>query len=173
MRGPTDRQRLERFMSSFGAAASDEARAYLTGGATAVLFGWRESTIDIDLVLAPESESLLKAIPALKEELEINVELASPLDFIPVPEGWEERSTYIEQHGSVAYYHFDLYAQALSKVERGHAQDLKDIRAMQQQGLIEPRRAREYFDRIEPELYRFPAIDPPGFRRAVEQLFAA
>jgi hypothetical protein len=38
-------------------------------------------------------------------------------------------------------------------------------------GLVEPRRAIEYFARIEPDLYRFPAIDPPTFRRAVEEAF--
>ncbi|MCS7007630.1 MAG: hypothetical protein NZL88_08780 [Gaiellaceae bacterium] len=47
--------------------------------------------------------------------------LPSPLDFIAVPPGWEERSVS--------------------------------------------------FERIEPELYRFPAIHPPAFRRRVEHLF--
>ena len=37
--------------------------------------------------------------------------------------------------------------------------------------LIDPRRALEYFDRMEPELYRFPAIDAPTFRRAAEAAF--
>jgi hypothetical protein len=32
---------------------------------------------------------------------------------------------------------------------------------------VEPAKGREYFARIEPELYRFPAIDPPSFARAV------
>jgi hypothetical protein len=40
-------------------------------------------------------------------------------------------------------------------------------------GLVEPERAREYFERIEPELYRFPALDPSTFRRAVDELFAS
>lgn len=35
------------------------------------------------------------------------------------------------------------------------------------------RHARAYFARIEPELYRFPAIDPAAFRRAVEGAFGA
>lgn len=38
-------------------------------------------------------------------------------------------------------------------------------------GLVEPRRALAYFARLEPELYRFPAIDPPTFRAAVESAF--
>jgi uncharacterized nucleotidyltransferase DUF6036 len=100
------------------------------GGATAVLHGWRPTTIDVDLVMRPEDDTLLRAIPDLKEELQINVELASPLDFIPVPPGWEDRGTFICQMGRVRFFHFDLYAQALAKVERGHRQDLADVREM-------------------------------------------
>ena len=63
---------------------------YLTGGATAVLIGWRESTIDVDIKLVPETDELLREIPSLKERLQINVELASPDQFIPVREGWRK-----------------------------------------------------------------------------------
>ena len=42
---------------------------------------------------------------------------------------------------------------------------------MIERGLVDPRQARGYFDSIEPELFRFPAIDPPTFRRAVETAF--
>jgi len=125
----------------------------------------------VDLKLLPEQDALLRAIPALKESLELNVELASPVDFIPVPPGWEDRSPFIDRLGRVSFHHFDLYAQALAKVERGHAQDVADVREMLRRGLVDPGRAREYFRRIEPELYRYPAIDPPAFRRAVEQTF--
>jgi len=38
-------------------------------------------------------------------------------------------------------------------------------------GLIDPDRALAYFARLEPELFRFPAIDPPAFRHAVEEVF--
>ena len=58
-------------------------RVYLTGGACAVLQGWRDSTLDVDLKLVPDSDALLQAIPRLKESLEINVELAAPDQFIP------------------------------------------------------------------------------------------
>ncbi|MGI8886497.1 MAG: hypothetical protein ACR2G9_06245 [Gaiellaceae bacterium] len=38
--------------------------------------------------------------------------------------------------------------------------------------LVEPTRLLAYFDEIEPELYRFPAVDPPSFRRRVETALA-
>jgi hypothetical protein len=158
-------------MAAFGAAAEARARVYLTGGATAVLLGWRPSTIDVDLKLVPEHDALLRAIPALKETLHINVELASPADFIPVAPGWEDRSPFVADVGRLSFYHFDLYAQALAKVERGHAQDLGDVRELLARRLIEPGRALEYFERIEPELYRYPALHGPSFRSAVEDVF--
>jgi hypothetical protein len=65
---------------------------YLTGGATAVLEGWRESTVDVD------------------------------------------------------------------------------VRNMVASGHVEPARLRELFEAIEPELYRFPAVDPASLRGAVETL---
>jgi len=38
--------------------------------------------------------------------------------------------------------------------------------------LVEPVRVRETFERIEPQLYHFPAVDPPpSFRNAVHELF--
>jgi hypothetical protein len=33
---------------------------------------------------------------------------------------------------------------------------------------IEPKKLLEYFERIEPDLYRYPAIDPKSFRRKVQ-----
>jgi hypothetical protein len=49
----------------------------------------------------------------------LNVELAAPSDFIPVPDGWEERSPLIRREGKISFHHFDPVAQALSKAERG------------------------------------------------------
>lgn len=80
-------------MEALGAAADSPARVYFTGGATAVLLGWRPSTIDVEVKFLPDHD------------------------------------------------------------------------------VVVPERALEYFERIEPELYRYPAIHGPSFRRAVEQAF--
>ena len=159
-------------MEAFGRAAGGNVLVYLVGGTTAVLLGWRATTIDVDFVMRPEDEGILRALPDLKETLRVNLELASPAEYMPVPAGWEERGTFVAQEGPVAFYHFDLYAQALAKVERGHRHDLADVREMIERRLVDPAHALEYFARMEPELYRFPAIDPPSFRRAVEEAFA-
>ena len=149
MRELADADRIRRLMQELGREPVAGARVYFTDGATAVLYGWRESTIDVDMKIVPELDSILRALPRLKERLRINVELASPGDFVPVPAGWEERSPFISREGRVNFHHFDPYAQALAKVER----------------------AREYFESIEEQLYRSPAVDPEAFRRAVEEAF--
>lgn len=168
MRALADDQRIHLFMRALGAASPAEARVYFTGGATAVLHGWRASTIDVDIRIVPEHDALFRAIPLLKEELQINVELASPDQFIPVKDGWEERSPFVGREGRVSFHHFDLYAQALSKIERGHAQDVEDVQEMLNRGLVERGALRAYFDAIAPRLYRYPALDPPAFRQAVD-----
>jgi len=173
MRRLADEARIRRFMRELGRAARRPARVYLTGGATAVLSGWRASTIDVDLKLVPDDDALLRAIPDLKESLQVNVELASPVDFIPVQDGWEDRSRFIVQEGPLAFYHFDLTAQALSKIERGHAQDVEDVGAMIRRGLVQPSALRAAFEAIAPQFYRYPAVDPGSFRRALEDVLAS
>lgn len=158
-------------MQALGTRSTQPCRVYFVGGTTAVIMGWRDTTVDVDLLIEPESDEILRAIPALKEELHINLEFATPLDFIPVAPDWRERSPFIASHGQVSYYHFDLYAQALAKLERGHAQDLADLEAMVLAGIIEPREAIAYFQSIEGRLYKYPAIDPATFRQSVLAFF--
>jgi len=157
-------------MRALGAETDALARVYFTGGATAVLLGWRPTTIDVDIRVIPESDRLYRAIPALKEQLEINVELASPADFIPELPGWEERCMFVCQENRLSFHHYDFYAQALAKIERGHTQDLADVQEMILRRLVDPSEALRFFDAIEPRLYLYPAIDPPAFRRSVERI---
>jgi hypothetical protein len=168
MRQPVDAPRLLSFLEALGMAASRDVTVYLTGGATALLHGWRPTTVDVDLKIVPEDDALLRALPRLKDELRLNVELAAPDDFLPELPGWRERSPSAGRFGRIAVFHYDLYAQALAKLERGHAQDLDDVREMTRRGLVRPPRLLELLSAIEPDLYRFPAVDRRSFRRAVE-----
>jgi hypothetical protein len=171
MRSEADASKIRSLMAELGRAARGPGHVYFAGGATAVLLGWRAATIDVDLKFDPEAPGVFEALPRLKDELELNVELASPADFVPVPEGWEDRSVFAAREGRLTFYHFDPYAQALAKLERAHALDLRDVPAMVGAGLVVPAQALAYFREIEPELYRFPAVDPRSFRRRVEEAF--
>lgn len=169
MRTTVDAERVRAFARALASAAESDATLYLTGGATAVLEGWRAMTIDVDVRLEPEADALFRRIAELKNELDINVELASPPDFIPELPEWRERSPLILTEGRLAVRHFDPYSQALSKIERGFSEDLADVSEMIKRKMVEPAKLRELFEVIEPSLYRYPAIDPAAFRSKVEQ----
>lgn len=173
MRPPVDEARLRELARRLGRIAGTPTRIYLTGGATAVLEGWRGSTVDVDMRLEPDLDALLRELPALKDELGVNIELASPPDFIPELPGWRDRSPFVFREGNVEIRHFDFYSQALSKIERGFGQDLDDVARMLTSGLVQPARLRELYDAIEPELYRYPAIDPAAFRRKLSAVLGS
>ena len=77
------KEKLLDFLARLGASARTPGACFITGGGSAILLGWRETTIDVDLKFDPEPAGVFDAIPLLKRELSINVELASPDDFIP------------------------------------------------------------------------------------------
>lgn len=167
MRPPLDREKLELFLKSLGRKVRGDGRIYLTGGATALLHGWRPMTVDIDLKADPEPQGWFEAIALLKEELSINVELAAPDQFIPPLPGWRERSLFIDRHGNLDFFHYDPYSQALAKLERGHARDHSDVLGMFRSGLVRSAKLLELFEMIEPHLIRYPAIDPSSYRVSV------
>jgi hypothetical protein len=173
MRGETDRAKLERFMRALGERVQSEGTIYLTGGATALLFGWRDTTIDIDIKADPEPRGLFEAIAMLKETLDVNVELASPDQFIPPVPGWQGRSLFIARHGRVTFRHFDPYTQALAKLQRGHDRDRRDVREMHRVGLVTRHDLEQTFHEIEPQLIRYPGIDGGEFRSAVASFVKA
>ena len=162
-REATTAAKVRQLLRRLGEEARGPGRIYLVGGASAVLIGWRETTVDVDLKLAPEPPGVFEAIARAKEALNINVELAAPDDFIPPLAGWEARSPHVAEHGRVAFFHYDFYAQALAKIERGHQQDWQDVRAMSERGLIEPRQLATLFAAIEADIPRYPAVDPACF----------
>ena len=172
MRAETSRPKIDRLMAELGRAVQSPGRIYFTGGVSAVLLGWRETTLDVDLKADPEPAGFFEALPRLKDDVDINIELVSPADFIPTLPSWAERSLFIATHGLLSFYHYDFYSQALSKIERFHSRDQGDIARMISTGLIERARLRALFGEIESKLIRFPAIDPQALRQRVETITA-
>jgi len=168
MRRKVTAEKLRQFMKELAAAARSPGKVYLTGGATALLLGFRDQTIDIDLRLDPEPGGVFEAIAQLKNRLDINVELASPADFIPAPPDWRERSRHVASHGQVEFYHYAFALQALAKLERGHEQDLGDVEDFLKGGYVSPSELRQTFRVIQPALVRYPAVDAEQFEKKVE-----
>ena len=161
MRKEVDAKKLQRFLTELGKAAKGPGRVYLTGGASALLVGWRAVTMDVDLQFNPEPKGIFNAIPELKNMLDINVELAAPDDFVPALPGWKQRSTWIECHQQVDFYHFDFYTQALSKIERNLSKDKSDVEAMIKLGLVDPEKLNSLVDELTDDQWvRYPSLEP-------------
>ncbi len=173
MRERVDQQRIELFLQQLGRYFPKAGRVYLVGGTTMVFEGLRQQTLDIDLALeiADEDHGLfISTVRRLKEQLSLNIEEASPADFIPLPAGYRERSQFIDRYGQLEVFHFDLYSTALSKIERGTDNDFNDVLALLEAGWLEISRLAAYFDEIMPR-YATESLkqDPEEF----EQKFAA
>jgi len=72
----------------------------------------------------------------LKQQLNINVEFASPGDFIPLPCNWQSLSQFVGRYGNIDVFYFDFYSIALSKIDRGNIRDLQDVALLLQQQVI-------------------------------------
>ena len=170
MRRPLDPDRLREVLAALGQACRGPGVVYLTGGATALLKGWRRATVDLDLKLDPEPEGAFAAIARIKEELEVNVELASPDDFLPRLRDWREQSPLVGRFGPLEVRHYDLRAQALAKLARGFERDLEDVRAMLDRALVDCDDLRSAFAEMAPRLERFPRISAPELARRLAEL---
>jgi hypothetical protein len=169
MRSNVDRQKIEQLMKALGREARGSGCIYFTGGVSALLIGWRSSTVDIDIRLDPEPLGIFQAIAKLKQELDINIELASPQDFLPQLPEWRNRSIFIGRQGGISFYHYDFTAQALAKISRGYNRDIDDVLAMYERRLFSLEELNFCFAAIESELIRFPSLDPDLLRNKIEQ----
>jgi hypothetical protein len=172
MREKTTVARIQTLMEELGRAVKSRGRIYFTGGVSAVLYGWRETTLYVDLKADPEPQGFFEALPRLKDAVEINIELASPDQFVPALPGWSDRSVFIADHGLLSFYHYDFYGQALAKIERDHPRDGLDVQSMITAGLVKPARLLELFQEVEGLLIRYPAVDAANLRKQLEELTA-
>jgi hypothetical protein len=156
---------------SRSAGKSGDYRVYLVGGGTAVLEGWRASSLDADLH-APRDD-IFRDIQAIKERLRLNIELVRPEHFVPPLEGSADRHVFIETVGRVSFYHYDPCAQLLSKIVRGFERDLADARSFVRSGMVNVEQFRRLVRAIPDEVWsKYPRHSPPAVRQAVDEFLA-
>lgn len=137
MRQRVGRQEIEQFLIQVG-RTRQSGRLYLTGGAALVHRGIRPGqTLDIDIQITIDPTNLTTRIAQLKQKMNINVEFASPGDFIPLPAQWETRSEFIKRYDQVDAFYFDWYSIALSKMQRANRQDVVDVQLLVRQGFVD------------------------------------
>ena len=137
MRQRVGRQEIEQFLIQVG-RTRQPGRLYLTGGAALVHRGIRPGqTLDIDIQITLDPANLAAQIAQLKQKMNINIEFASPGDFIPLPMQWEARSAFIKRYEQVDVFYFDWYSLALSKMQRANRQDVVDVQLLVRQGFVD------------------------------------
>ncbi len=138
MRTRVNRQRLLALLTELGRTFPDEATVYLTGSAALVMQDVRESVdIDYSCRVAPELEGrFVAAVRDLKDRMQVSLELISPADFIPLPDGWEARCRFVDRFGKISVYLFDPYSIGLTKLLRGKTADLEDVAHQLRDGTI-------------------------------------
>jgi hypothetical protein len=167
------REGLRELMGALAEAAprGKSFRVYLVGGGTAVYVGWRASTIDADL--HADDDAIFRDIQAIKERLQLNVEFARPEDFVPALAGSADRHVFIESIGRVGFYHYDPYAQLLSKIVRGFRRDMQDAENLVASGMVDVERFRRLVQGIPATAWSsYPALTRRAVVDAVESFFA-
>ena len=173
MRRELTREALHELMEELARTAprGPTFRVFVVGGGTAVLSGWRPSTIDADLYA--ERDEVFRDIQGIKARLGLDVEFARPEQFVPPLPGTPDRHVFIERLGDVEFFHYDPYAQLLSKIVRGFRKDLLDAERFLESGMVDPESFRTLVDGIpDAEYARYPALSPEGVRAAVAGFLA-
>jgi len=143
------------------------SRVYFVGGGTAVLSGWRESTIDADLF--SDDDAIFRDVQGIKERLEMNIEFARPEDFVPPLRGSDDRHLFIDTIGRVSFFHYDPYAQLLSKVVRGFNRDMQDAENFVRSGMVDPELFRSLVQQIPARSFaKYPALSRQAVLDAVQ-----
>lgn len=169
MREPLDKSRLLELLKEFGRELKEEGDIYLTGGASALLEDWRETTIDLDLSSQPEPRGFYEAIAKVKISLNANIELAAPSHFAPALPDWDKRSSFIQTFGKAHYYHYDFYSQALVKVIRNHVRDRQDVSNMLKSKRVKIDSLLSLVSRVEQDFLKYPRLD---YERVIEKIKA-
>jgi hypothetical protein len=153
------------------APAGDSFRVYVVGGGTAVLAGWRAATIDADLYA--DRDEVFQDIQGIKDRLRLNIEFVRPEHFVPALAGSSDRHLFIDRVGNVEFYHYDPYAQLLSKIVRGFRKDLLDAEQFVKSGMVDPRQFRELVEGIPDSAYsKYPNLSRDSVRAAVDEVLS-
>src|SRR2546425_12199802 len=104
LRQAVNRERITLLLREVGQRYHRPARLYLVGGTSLVFEGYRERTLDVDLTIEVSADGhgeLIRALQEIMLALDMNIEEASPGDFIPLPAGHADRHIFVGRSGSL------------------------------------------------------------------------
>ena len=132
-----DHQDVYSILNLFGEKVPPESKITLLGGSALILLGNSRETIDIDFIGDDVNPSELhRHIVQIAKENKILLDIVPLEHFIPLPQDSEERAISIGQFGNLSVFIADPYSIALSKIDRGLANDYADIEFLLAKGHI-------------------------------------
>ncbi len=174
MRPPVDKAQIENFLKNLGRTFRKPGRLYLVGGAALVHMGIRQgSTEDIDVqAFGENSGEMVNAIRQLVQQMNINVEGASPETFIPLPKQWMALSKFVGRYGAIDVFYFDFYSIALTKILRGNTRDINDVKLLVQKKVITLQELDAAYQEVFPEVGNPPYewLDPEDFSKRYNRI---
>lgn len=129
---------IRTFLKKLGERYPHSGTLYLLGGGAICLLGNPRPTVDLDYAadFSSTDAQLREAMQAVAKEMDLDLEDVTFKEFIPLPNGANQRHRRIGQFGQLEVYVFDPYSIALSKVARGFETDMEDVVFLLQRKLI-------------------------------------
>lgn len=95
-----------------------------------------------------------ESLPKLKDDLRMNLDVASPANFIPELPAWRDRSLFIARHGRIDFHHTISTARRSPGFFAITSAMERELLGMLDARLNEPARLRELSESIKPQLIR-------------------
>lgn len=178
-----NRKTLHEFLSKLNANFAKPGSLFLIGETTLLFEGWRNWTeqIEITSTIQPEDQiGFSEALQSVQDQLKVEVLHESPGDYIPLPDGFQERAIAANypnfdngnsQNWQLNLYHFDPYSVAFRFIARGDEPDYHLVVAYLQQGWITIEKMESLLSELLPQFTRETIQqDPAEFRRRYKGL---
>lgn len=156
-------EEIRNFLNRLSQQYSQPVKVYLLGGSALCFLGNPRRTVDIDCVVEFPTEEFTNTLEAVAAELQVEVEIISIDEFIPLPSNSTARHHKLEKYGSIEVFIFDPYSIALSKLARGFDTDIQDILYLLERGIIEISILIKFVEDAIPLAWDYD-IDPNDFR---------
>lgn len=152
------------------------ARLYLVSRTSHLAEGWCDRVPVLELAGGAGSTELGEAVREAARSLDVGVVWESPVDVIPLPAGWEERSRLAvigqdELGSALELRHFDPYSVVLRLIARGDEPDYVAALEYVLHQWVEPSRLESLLGEVVPRMTNQTlAQDPAEFRRKFKGL---
>ena len=156
-------EEIRNFLIRLSQQYSQPVKLYLLGGSALCFLGNPRRTVDIDCVVELSTEEFTNTLEAVAAELQVEVEVISIDEFIPLPSNSTARHHNLEKYGSIEVFIFDPYSIALSKLARGFDTDIQDILFLLGRGIIEFSMLTKFVEDAIPQAWDYD-IDPDELR---------